>query len=404
MQTTIDTQRAGELRIGIDGRFLQDKFDGIGRYLYGLLTGLCTLEGEHRLTLFFDSSLPNGRFPLDPLIHTGKLEVYPISIPLYSAAELWGWPGLLRAAQIDLFHSPYIWSPILTPCPVITTFHDMIFDRYPEYIPGRQFWLPYMLMSRFALRKSRRVIAVSSATKSDMVEFAGARPDKIVTILSGVESAFRPVGDAAEQARVRSRYVLPELYILALGARRPHKNIGRLVAAFDRLAAEFPHVLVLAGTIDTRFHDDASRSIAALKARGRLLELGHVAEQDLPVLYSMASLFVQPSLIEGFGLPVAEAMACGCPVACSNTSSLPEVAGDAALFFDPLSEAAIASVLRQTLTSADLRTGMAQRGLRRASQLQWRSTAGQTLDVYRSALGAHTTPQGDEHEILAVHH
>ncbi|HEX5689951.1 MAG TPA: glycosyltransferase family 1 protein, partial [Roseiflexaceae bacterium] len=328
--------------IGIDGRFLQDKFHGIGRYLYGLLAGLCALPGQHRVVLFVDPSLPNQRFPLDRLVASGRLELHPIAFPLYSPRELWSWPRVLRATPVDLFHSPYIWSPILLPCPLVTTFHDMIFDHYPEYIPGRRCLIPYKVMSRLALIKSRRVIAVSQATRDDIVEFAGFGANKIATILSGVEPAFKPVSDAAERARVRSRYGLPESYILALGARRPHKNIRRLVAAFERVAATIPQTLILVGDVDPRFSDDATPAIARLKARGRLREIGHVAEQDLPALYSMADVFVQPSIIEGFGLPVLEAMACGCPVACSNTSSLPEVAHDAALLFDPLSEDQIA--------------------------------------------------------------
>jgi alpha-1,3-rhamnosyl/mannosyltransferase len=388
MAVSADTYGGGHLTIGIDGRFLQDKFHGIGRYLYGLLTGLCSLHGDHRVILFVDPDLPNRRFPLERLAGTGKLELRSIALPLYSPRELYGWPRALCSAQVDVFHAPYIWSPLVLPCPLVTTFHDMIFDRYPEYMPGRRFWLPYKLMSRLALLKSQRVIAVSDATRSDIIAFTGTRPDKIVTVLSGVEESFKPVAGGAGRESVRARYGLPESFILALGARRPHKNIGRLVAAFGRIAGEVRHTLVLVGDIDARFDDEAARRIAGLKAEGRLFEIGFVAEQDLPALYSLADLFVQPSIIEGFGLPVVEAMACGCPVACSNTSSLPEVAGDAALFFDPLSEDDIARALRGALASAPARADMVQRGLRRARRLTWQSAAAQTLDVYRDAAGA----------------
>src|SRR5215211_4483784 len=175
------------LTIGIDGRFLQDKFHGIGRYLYGLLTGLCALPGQHRVVLFYDPSLPNQRFPLDQLARSGQLELHPIAFPLYSPREIWSWPRVLRTKPVDFFHAPYIWAPIVLPCPLVTTFHDMIFDHYPEYIPGRRFLIPYKVMSRLALIKSKRVIAVSQATRDDIVKFAGFGADKIATILSGVE-------------------------------------------------------------------------------------------------------------------------------------------------------------------------------------------------------------------------
>jgi alpha-1,3-rhamnosyl/mannosyltransferase len=382
------------LTIGIDGRFLQDKFHGIGRYLYGLLAGLCALPGQHRVVLFYDPSLPNRRFPLDQLAGSGGLELYPIGFPLYSPREIWSWPRVFRARPVDIFHAPYIWAPLLLPCPLVTTFHDMIFDHYPEYIPGRRFLIPYKVMSRLALIKSKRVLAVSQATRDDIVEFAGFGSGKIATILSGVEPSFKPVIDQAERARVRSRYALPESYILALGARRPHKNIRRLVAAFEQLAANIEQRLILVGDVDPRFSDDATPVIARLKAQGRLYEISHVAEQDLPAFYSMAELFVQPSIIEGFGLPVLEAMACGCPVACSNTSSLPEVAGDAALQFDPLSEEQIAGTIRQMLSSRELREQLARAGLRRASQLTWPATALQTLNVYREVLGLQPSQPG----------
>ena len=376
--------------VGIDCRFIQDKYHGIGRYTYGLLTGLCSIDGGHKVIAFVDPSLPNRRFPLHALDRRDKLEIRHISIPLYKPRELWAWYAILRGSRVDVFHSPYFWAPILLRCPLVITIYDMIFDRYPQYMPHRRFALIYKISSRMALKRSRCVITVSDATRGDILRFTHTQKSKVAVVPAGVDAAFKPV--RAEQTRraVRRRYGLPSSYILALGARRPHKNIDRLGAGFSLIAADVPHSLVLAGTMDERFDDDPAYDSARWKREGRIIEIGHVEEQDLPALYSMADLFVQPSIIEGFGLPVLEAMACGCPVACSNTTSLPEVAGDAAVFFDPLSTREIADTLTHVLSSTDLRQDLVQRGRQRASQFSWERAASSTLEVYRTtALSAH---------------
>ncbi len=379
---------AAPLTVGIDGRYLQDKFHGIGRYVHNLLTGLCAIDGDVKIIVFVDPALPNRRFPLDTFVRPGKIEFRDISIPLYGPQELWAWPVELLRTPVDVFHSPFFWSPLALPCPLVATVHDMILDRYPQYMPGLRYLLPYRIMSRLALRAARRVIAVSDATKRDIVRFSATDPAKIDTILCGVDTTYyRPVTVEEECARVRDRYGLPEAYVLAVGARRPHKNIHGLISAFERIKGEVSQSLVLVGTVDDRFVDRAGEGIAALKREGRMIEIAHVDEEDLPILYAMADLFVQPSIVEGFGAPVIEAMACGCPVACSNTASLPEVAGDAAVLFNPRSEAEMAEAVRGVLLSSDLRDDLRLRSVRRARQRQFtlEAVATHTLDVYRSA-------------------
>lgn len=378
----------GSLTIGIDCRFIQDKFHGIGRYTYQLLSHLCALEGEHRVVAFVDRSLPNMRFPLDALADHGRLTLWPIKVPLYHPSELTAWPRLLRAAPVDVLHVPYFWSPLALPCPLVTTIHDMIFDRHPEYMPQPHLRAVYWLGSRAAIRRSRRIIAVSEATRADIVAYGGGEAGRVCVVPEGVEPSFAPVRDGAALRAIRARYGLPERYVLALGARRPHKNIARLVEAFATIAGELPHALVLAGEIDPRFDNAPSPLVRRLRAEGRLVETGFVAEQDLPALYSLAELFVQPSIIEGFGLPVLEAMACGCAVACADSSSLPEVAGDDALLFDPRDSAAIATVLRAALAAPAMRADLARRGVARAAGFSWERAARETFAVYTAAAGA----------------
>jgi alpha-1,3-rhamnosyl/mannosyltransferase len=392
-------QRARPLTIGVDARFIQDKFHGIGRYTYHLLDRLAQLDGEHRVIAFVDPDQRSSRFSPQSLARAGQLTVVSAHIPLYHPTEWLAWNKLLRVYPVDVFHSPFFWSPLLLPCPLVTTIHDLIFDRYPKYMPQRQFALVYRLVSRLAVRRSRQVIAVSEATRKDIVTIMGIPETKVRVVYEGVDSSFRRVTNPQMLQAVRERYQLPSRYVLALGARRPHKNIGRLIEAFAQLSAEVPQSLVLVGAEDNRFAPVAQAALTGLKQAQRLNELDYVAEHDLPAIYSMADLFVQPSIIEGFGLPVLEAMSCGCPVACSNTSSLPEVAGDAALLFDPLDVGSIAQAIRRALLDVELRTDLAVRGRRRAAELSWERTATQTLSVYQAAAGYSAGIR--EHETLS---
>lgn len=381
----MDTRTSSSITIGVDGRFLQDKLHGIGRYTFSLLTALRSCEGDFKLVVFVDPSLPNRRFPLHSLAAPGKVEIRHISIPLYRPQELWAWPSELRKYPVDVFHSPYFWFPPLTSRPLVLTYHDMILDRYPRYMTGRRYSLVYKFMSRWGLRKASRILTVSNATKDDIVEFTNTNPNKIITTHLGVDPIFKLVVSAEEHARVRAKYNLPASYVLAVGVRLPHKNFGRLASAFKRIAKDIPQSLVFVGSHDAHYPPDPSGAIARLKREGRAMEIPYVEEQDLAALYSMADLFVQPSRIEGFGFPIVEAMACGCPVACSNAGSLPEVAGAAAVLFDPLSEINMAQVIGQILASPNLRSKLSEDGIQRARQFTWQATAAKTLDVYRRA-------------------
>jgi glycosyltransferase involved in cell wall biosynthesis len=321
--------------------------------------------------------------PLDGNLPAGKLQIRSIGIPAYHPRGLWAWRAILRDCAIDIFHAPYhVWAPALLPCPLVSTVHDMIFDRYPRYMPQGYQWPAYKVVSALAVRRSRRVIADSQATKRDIVRFTRADADKISVIHLGVDPRFGLVLGERRHREVRERYGLPATYMLALGAWRPHKNTLRLLKAFAAIAGDVPHALVLVGNVEAG--RQSSRALAALRHSRRLIELDYVPEADLPVLYSMADLFVHPSIIEGFGLPVLEAMACGCPVVCSNTSSLPEAAGDAALLFDPFSTQDLAAALGRALSSIDLRRELSQRGLRRAGMFTWERATAETLSVYRS--------------------
>lgn len=370
------------LTIGLDCRFLRNRFDGIGRYSYNMLAGLCRATGAHRVVAFVYGSGARHLDSLSGFVRSGRLEIQPIDVPPYHPCGIWRWPARQGAQAIDRFHAPYhIWAPLHLPCPLITTVHDLIFDRYPRVMPQWYLWPAYKLISYLAIRSSDRIIACSHATKRDIVRYTRVAEHKITVVPLGVDPLFSPVLERQKRDAVRQRYGLPGEFVLALGSRRPHKNIDRLIAGFASIVGDVPHTLVIIGPGGNRAQSP-SRALVALRRQNRIRELEYVQEEDLPVLYSLATLFVQPSIIEGFGLPVIEAMGCGCPVACSNTSSLPEVAGNAALLFDPFSVPAIAETVRHALLSPKVRHDLSQAGLHRASQFTWEQTIVGSLKVY----------------------
>jgi glycosyltransferase involved in cell wall biosynthesis len=291
------------------------------------------------------------------------------------AAEQALLPGAVRRAGIDLLHNTLNTAPAFPGVPQVTTIHDVIYERFPE-TAGR-LNVGVRLLVPLAARRSRRVLTVSYASKEDIVRFLRVPPDRVDVVPNGPGIAVS--GEPPSPTELRQRFDLGDApVVLTVAAKRPHKNLGRLLEAVGRLETDV--VLVVPG-FETPFERELQR-----EAGRRVRFLGWVDDPTLDGLYRAATCFVLPSLAEGFGLPVLEAMARGVPVACSRTSSLPEVAGDAALYFDPLDPDAIADAIAQLLADEKLRAQLRQAGQERAASFTWEAAAKSTLASYERAL------------------
>jgi glycosyltransferase involved in cell wall biosynthesis len=294
-------------------------------------------------------------------------------------------PPLAMRAGVELVHSLASTAPLWGRFRRVVTVHDLIYARFPEAHAGIRDKGMRVLVPQ-AARRSHRVIADSLSTRDDLVEVLGvpaARIDVVPLGLGGVKRA-----EPLSERETRARFELEDRrVVLSLSAKRPHKNLLALIGALGRIPAESRPLLVLPGY--PTWHEDELRTRAdAGGVAGDVRFLGWLSGEELEGLWALAEAFVFPSLYEGFGLPVLEAMARGVPVACANASSLPEVAGDAALLFDPREELAIADALRRLLDDATLREQLRARGLARVGEFTWERTARLTLESYRRALGA----------------
>jgi alpha-1,3-rhamnosyl/mannosyltransferase len=254
---------------------------------------------------------------------------------------------------------------------------------YPQHLPHRWTAWIFRAAASLAVRRASHVITLSESTKADLVRLSGTSQEKITVTYAAADESFRPF-EKEQWEQVLHRYGLPRRYILYLGINKPHKNLVFLLQVFSEVETEAK--LVLAGREDPRYRQ-ARKEAERLDLRERVVFLGEVADRDLPMLYNGAELFVFPSLYEGFGLPVLEAMACGTPVICSSTSSLPEIVGDAALTLDPLDRDAWVAALTELLEKEALRAEMSTKGLRRAQTFSWEDTARRTWLVYQRILG-----------------
>jgi alpha-1,3-rhamnosyl/mannosyltransferase len=373
------------LRVALDGRVIGDHFPGIGRYTYRLADALAR-TGQVDVALLVHPASINTHYPIDAL--PGSIARRMVDIAPLTLAEQARLPALARQIDPDVWHAPYYIMPYRRlACPSVVTLYDAIPLVLPQFWPARQ-RLTFALAHRLALRAAAHAIAISESTRRDAVRFFRADPRRVSVTPLAADERFRPQPDD-EIRRVRRRYDLPERFILYVGINKPPKNLVGLIDAYVQLAAESPapyYDCVIAGAWDDRY-PQARQHILELGLRERIRVFGPVPDADLPALYAAADLFVSASLYEGFGLPALEAMACGTPVACSGTSSLPEVVGDAGVTFDPWSVAAIAEAIRRVMSSAELRADLRERGLRRAATFTWERVAQQTIEVYRSITG-----------------
>lgn len=297
------------------------------------------------------------------------------------AAEQVLLPAAARRTEVDLLHNLFSTAPAVAGVPQVTTILDLIYVRYPE-AHARMLSLGMRVLVPIAARRSERIIAISGATKHDVVEFLGVDPATVDVVYPG--PGFRQGVDPMPEAVIRRRHSLGDgPLVLSVSAHRPHKNLRRLIEALAQVPG--PAVLVVPG-YETRWQTEVTRHADRFGVGDRVRFLSWVSEAELEGLYQAATCLVFPSLAEGFGFPVLEAMARGVPVACSDATSLPEVGGPAALYFDPLSTSEIAAAITRLLSDADLRGRLASAGLEQAGKFSWRQAADGTLATYRRAL------------------
>jgi len=374
------------MRIGIDYTSAIRQRAGIGRYTRELVSALLALESPHQYVLF--AATGGIKWQAASIEHRAS-SVQFRTLPMSDEwlARLWHRARLPIPVEaitgpLDVLYSPdFVLPPTRRSTRTLLTVHDLSFLRYPDaFVPKLRRYLERIVPRSIA--RADLVLADSVATQADIVSLLGASPDKVQVLYSGVHPRFRPQPEPGEAGRLRARYGLDgRPYVLSVGTVQPRKNYVRLIRAFIQLKAD-AH-LVIAGGRGWLYEEILAE---AEKHPDRVRLLGFVDEADLPALYRNATLFAFPSLYEGFGLPVLEAMACGLPVVCSDASSLPEVAGDAALLVDPLDTGALAEALARALEDADLRREMVARGLAQAACFTWERAARETLAVYQEII------------------
>ena len=369
------------MRVAIDVRKLHDF--GIGTYIRNLLRHLARLDQASEYVLLCakdDMNVaatlgPNFRTVLEPSGH-------------YSIAEQVHVPWVLWREKPDVFHAPHYVLPPAVPCRAVVTIHDCIHLRFPQYLPSRFAYLYARASIWAAAHRADRILTVSEASKQDILHYVHVPADRIQVTYNALDEQFGASPSEAELALVRERYQLHHPFVLYVGNIKPHKNLVRLIDAFAGLRRDgFPDLTLLIIGDQISKLPALRHAVHAHKLHKHVRFLGFLNDQTLAALYKLASVFVFPSLYEGFGLPPLEAMASGTPVVTSNVSSLPEVAGDAAVLVDPLDTVDIKNGIKRVLTDDVLRADLRRKGLARARHFSWHDSVARTLAIYREVAG-----------------
>ncbi len=325
----------------------------------------------------------------DALSALPQVEVIELSTPAANAVvrRAWDLVGLglqARRQRVEVVHCTGIYAPLVARRPVVLTVHDLAIRHLPQAFPPLNRRFGWRVWSSLA-RRADHCIAISNATRTELLGALGLGPDRVTVVQHGVGAPFGPI-PGQEVERTRVAYALPGDYCIAVGTIEPRKNLGRTLEAFELLRAEGhqAHLVVVgaAGWGESKL----VQKLTAGALGPAVHYVGSAPDADLAALYAGALALVYPSLYEGFGLPVLEAMACGCPVVASDRGGLKETAGDAAVLVNPLSVREIAAAVRALLTDSSRRGELAQRGRRRAASFTWERTAKQTLSVYQKVL------------------
>ena len=374
-------------KIAVNGTYIQEQASGLGVVNQNLISRLmdcsedggdCEASRRHRnfnLTLYshadsFKSKYGDRVVAVDPDLSPDRGFSGHIKRIYWYQTQL---KQQLKQQKADLFFSPVYEGMFFPDVPQVVTVHDLIPLKYPELSPKWKYYYQYALP--FLLKQSQRIVCVSEYTKQDVVKTYGLNPDSIDVVYNGCDrNLFYP----QPNPEILQKYKLDK-YFLYVGDMRFYKNLSRCLEAYERLAQQ-DCKFVITGKKDNFLYPEIERQVAKLASQKRIIFLDYVPTKDLPGLYSMAQALVFASLYEGFGLPVLEAMACGCPVITSRVTSIPEVGGDSVLYVDPYDADSIAEGMKRILSDEELKMNLSHQGLNRAKLFSWEKTA---QNIYR---------------------
>ncbi len=372
------------MRIGINALYLiPGRVGGSEIYLRRLLQGLAALDRENDYAVFTNRE-SRGGLALGP-----NFKEYPCSVRARFRPHRILWEQIVlplraRKLKLDLLHSPGFTAPLFCPCPSLVTILDLIYLDFPETFPP----LARAMMRFFTRRSARgaaRVIALSGYSRDEMLWELDLPPNRVSVVPLGAPERESDGLSPEGRREILSRRGIVAPYILAIAAAHPHKNIMRLLEAFYHLRRKgLPHRLVVVGVMHGRYYGELQKACDRLEIGREVVFTGWIPEAEKESVLAGADLLAFPSLLEGFGLPVLEAMKFSVPVACADVPSLLEVTGDAAYLFNPYSVEEIARALEACLTLPDLRRDLIAKGRKQAANFSWEKTARQTLDLYRS--------------------
>lgn len=371
------------MRIGIDARTLYAPvLKGIGVYLQNLLYELLKLNDEAEYFLYYDARQQTvNRCPSNMRVHAR-----PVQISTGDRFHFWeqfALPKALAKDGISLLHSPANTLPFFWRGPCVVTVHDTTIQERRDKTRIDQFY--YNGLQPMALKKAARVLTVSRFSQGNIEKLLGIPETRIRVIHNGISPVFRLLEDESAVEAVKGRFGIRGDYIFNAGGESPWKNVPRLIEAFAAMNSSLS--LVVTGIRSEKIRGELAGRIEALGLKGRVLLLSYVSSEELIALYNGARLFVYPSLLEGFGFPPLEAMACGTPVAASNAASIPEVTGDAAYLFDGMKIDEMTEAMKRMLADGELRASLRAKGFDRVKQFTWQNNARQTFEVYREVLG-----------------
>jgi glycosyltransferase involved in cell wall biosynthesis len=377
------------MRIGVMLRHYEQHSGGVRVYTQELLERLLNGESEHEFVLMYQNPGHVG-------MYAGRPGVQEVAVRL-PGGVLWDQlavPWLARRHRVDVIFNPKFTVPFLTHRPTVFVLHGWWFR-----MPDGFLWYDRIYTRIFVpcyIRRATKVIAVSHHVRQDALGYTRVDPGKVVTVHNGFDrQRFVPIHDAHTLARVRERYRLPPSYVLWAGQIYPPKNFTRMIGAFSRVRNDITHTLVIAG--EPRWHATAALArISQLNLDDRVHFIGWVPHEDLPALYTMADLFLFPSIYEGFGIPLLEAMGCGCPILTSRTGAPPELVGDAAWQVNPFDEVDVAEGMLRILSDPTLRDTLVTRGLQRVRAFSWERCAREVLAVLATCGTRRACPQGHE--------